>query len=211
MTTAYPACPISLLPHSKLAVRQPSRSVTNMDAVDVATVHSAAPELPLEGPISASAPSTDVPASKIDMNGHREVPMKVTTNGSLLPENSKERHEPGLDVEDANSQVSVMPNSLTSNGNTADAVHENSDGNSNFTPVPLTNGHQEQPAIATSTIKNDLFDEIWSPATKLKCRLEDTKDLIVCPGVYDGFSARIALSVGFDAMYMVLPRFLIVF
>lgn len=41
------------------------------------------------------------------------------------------------------------------------------------------------------------------PATTLKRRLEDTKDLIVCPGVYDGFSARIALSVGFDAMYMV--------
>lgn len=42
-----------------------------------------------------------------------------------------------------------------------------------------------------------------SPATRLKRRLEDTKDLIVCPGVYDGLSARIALSVGCDAMYMV--------
>lgn len=45
--------------------------------------------------------------------------------------------------------------------------------------------------------------EFLSPATTLKRRLENTKDLIVCPGVYDGFSARIALSVGFDAMYMV--------
>lgn len=45
--------------------------------------------------------------------------------------------------------------------------------------------------------------EFLSPATILKRRLENTKDLIVCPGVYDGFSARIALSVGFDAMYMV--------
>lgn len=42
-----------------------------------------------------------------------------------------------------------------------------------------------------------------SPATRLKRRLLDTKDLIVCPGVYDGLSARIALSVGCDAMYMV--------
>jgi len=42
-----------------------------------------------------------------------------------------------------------------------------------------------------------------SPATRLKLRLENTKDLIVCPGVYDGLSARIALSVGCDAMYMV--------
>ena len=45
--------------------------------------------------------------------------------------------------------------------------------------------------------------EFLSPATILKRRLENTKDLIVCPGVYDGFSARIALSVGFDALYMV--------
>lgn len=28
-------------------------------------------------------------------------------------------------------------------------------------------------------------------------------DIIVAPGVYDGFSARIALGVGFDCIYMV--------
>ncbi|KAL8699680.1 MAG: hypothetical protein Q9201_005865 [Fulgogasparrea decipioides] len=39
-------------------------------------------------------------------------------------------------------------------------------------------------------------------ATKLKRRLEETNELIVCPGVHDGFSARIAMSVGFDALYM---------
>lgn len=33
--------------------------------------------------------------------------------------------------------------------------------------------------------------------------------MIVCPGVYDGFSARIALEVGFDALYMV--RYLMLF
>ena len=42
-----------------------------------------------------------------------------------------------------------------------------------------------------------------SRATKLKWLLEDTNELIVCPGVYDGFSARIALDVGFKALYMV--------
>ena len=45
--------------------------------------------------------------------------------------------------------------------------------------------------------------QFLTPATVLKNRLQNTKDLIVCPGVYDGFSARIALSVGFDALYMV--------
>ena len=42
-----------------------------------------------------------------------------------------------------------------------------------------------------------------SSATRLKRRILETDELIVCPGVYDGFSARIALSVGFSALYMV--------
>ncbi|KAF9884308.1 hypothetical protein FE257_001886 [Aspergillus nanangensis] len=39
-------------------------------------------------------------------------------------------------------------------------------------------------------------------ATKLRRTLEDSQDFISAPGVYDGLSARIALSVGFDALYM---------
>lgn len=42
-----------------------------------------------------------------------------------------------------------------------------------------------------------------SGATKLQQKIRETNDLIVCPGVYDGLSARIALSLGFEAMYMV--------
>lgn len=50
--------------------------------------------------------------------------------------------------------------------------------------------------------------ESMSSATRLKRRILETDELVVCPGVYDGFSARIALSVGFTALYMVLfPRF----
>lgn len=47
-------------------------------------------------------------------------------------------------------------------------------------------------------------------ATKLRRMLTDGDNLIVAPGVYDGFSARVALEVGFDCIYMVgpLPRFL---
>ena len=40
-------------------------------------------------------------------------------------------------------------------------------------------------------------------ATTLRRALEDPKSFVVAPGVYDGLSARIALSVGFDALYMV--------
>ncbi|KAL4890048.1 Pyruvate/Phosphoenolpyruvate kinase-like domain-containing protein [Aspergillus ambiguus] len=39
-------------------------------------------------------------------------------------------------------------------------------------------------------------------ATKLRRSLEDPQSFIAAPGVYDGLSARIALSVGFDALYM---------
>jgi hypothetical protein len=42
-----------------------------------------------------------------------------------------------------------------------------------------------------------------SAATKLRKLIETTDDIIVAPGVYDGLSARIALSVGFDCIYMV--------
>jgi methylisocitrate lyase len=45
-----------------------------------------------------------------------------------------------------------------------------------------------------------------SAAKKLRSMLEAGDDIIFCPGVYDGFSARIALSVGFDAIYMVSQR-----
>lgn len=39
-------------------------------------------------------------------------------------------------------------------------------------------------------------------ATKLRQSLEQGKDIVVAPGVHDGFSARIAHSVGFDCLYM---------
>ncbi|CEJ92262.1 hypothetical protein VHEMI07923 [[Torrubiella] hemipterigena] len=41
-----------------------------------------------------------------------------------------------------------------------------------------------------------------SAATKLRQMLQDPETFLLCPGVYDGFSARMALSVGFDCLYM---------
>lgn len=42
-------------------------------------------------------------------------------------------------------------------------------------------------------------------STRLQKMIHETDDLIVCPGVYDGLSARTAHEVGFDALYMVSP------
>lgn len=53
------------------------------------------------------------------------------------------------------------------------------------------NGHNGHAATPTSA------------ATRLRKMLTESDELIVMPGVYDGFSARIALEVGFDGLYMV--------
>ena len=45
-------------------------------------------------------------------------------------------------------------------------------------------------------------------ASKLRRILKDTNELIICPGVYDGLSARVAMELGFKAMYMVLFLFI---
>lgn len=39
---------------------------------------------------------------------------------------------------------------------------------------------------------------------KLRTWLAEKDNIVVCPGVYDGFTARIALSVGFKCLYMVI-------
>lgn len=40
-------------------------------------------------------------------------------------------------------------------------------------------------------------------AARLREFLADPEKIVVCPGVLDGLTARVALSVGFDALYMV--------
>ena len=56
------------------------------------------------------------------------------------------------------------------------------------------NGARQEPTVS-------LY--MTAGASKLRRMLRETDDLIVCPGVYDGISARIAMGLGFKAMYMV--------
>lgn len=44
-------------------------------------------------------------------------------------------------------------------------------------------------------------------AKRLKELLSDPSQMVVCPGVFDGLTARLALASGFDALYMVIPGF----
>jgi len=43
---------------------------------------------------------------------------------------------------------------------------------------------------------------------KLRELLADRSKLLVCPGVYDGLTARIAIKAGFECLYMVQHLFL---
>lgn len=54
---------------------------------------------------------------------------------------------------------------------------------------------EEVPAIS--------HDEPFTGAKKLRHLLENTDELVVCPGVYDGLSARTAIELGFKSLYMV--------
>ena len=40
-------------------------------------------------------------------------------------------------------------------------------------------------------------------AAKLRSLIGRPGQILVCPGVYDGYTARIALQAGFDCLYMV--------
>ncbi|KAJ5547532.1 hypothetical protein N7513_004766 [Penicillium frequentans] len=55
------------------------------------------------------------------------------------------------------------------------------------------NGMRQEPSVSLYVIP---------AASKLRRMLKDTKEMIVCPGVYDGLSARIAMELGFKGMYM---------
>ena len=74
---------------------------------------------------------------------------------------------------------------------------------SNGTKSPKVSLSTKDPTLAFNTYTQVKTVGGLSRATKLKWLLEETSELIVCPGVYDGFSARIALDVGFKALYMV--------
>ena len=55
-----------------------------------------------------------------------------------------------------------------------------------------------------TSITSSTPDARHSAVTKLRSYLADPTKMIVGPGVFDGFSARMALNAGFDCLYMVI-------
>jgi hypothetical protein len=75
---------------------------------------------------------------------------------------------------------------------------------------PICVAGKEQATVAASTNKwlelNSVITQVSEPmsgAKKLRKMIFETNELIICPGVYDGLSARTAIDVGFNALYMV--------
>lgn len=65
----------------------------------------------------------------------------------------------------------------------------------------------ELPIYSTSTVMAEADNDILPVAilpgsTRLRKLIANNAKIIVCPGVYDGLSARIALSLGFEGLYM---------
>ena len=142
-----------------------------------------------------STSSLETAKTKENLSIHSEAPTVPEASGDEGPKDTAKPNS--LADKSVQDHAVKAENSLLTNG-----ISTNPDsGNHTITPIPLVNGYEEDTGAAE--IHSGSQNDIWSPATKLKHRLEKTNDLIVCPGVYDGFSARIALSVGFDTMYMV--------
>ncbi|KAL9021098.1 MAG: hypothetical protein Q9185_001637 [Variospora sp. 1 TL-2023] len=73
---------------------------------------------------------------------------------------------------------------------------------SNYETVPAsTDGYQDTTQTSPTQVVLPSTHSL-SPATRLKHKLHYSKEMIVCPGVYDGLSARIAQAVGFETLYM---------
>ncbi|KAI9661822.1 MAG: hypothetical protein M1821_009061 [Bathelium mastoideum] len=59
-------------------------------------------------------------------------------------------------------------------------------------------GLTEVPSVRTHAVQGRNVPA----STRLQRMIKETNELIVCPGVYDGLSARTAIEVGFDSLYM---------
>ena len=81
----------------------------------------------------------------------------------------------------------------------------------NFNPTrplfgrTISNGYHTPPERTESSVEISAPETIskHDPAsTRLRHMIKNSPSIIACPGVYDGLTARIALSVGFPGLYM---------
>ena len=105
---------------------------------------------------------------------------------STIIENSKTST-----ITSAISTTPVIPSKLSS---VVTTIHEVQTPSTDDSLLDTANLEAPLPILPSTSIP---------ASTRLQKMLKETDKLIVCPGVYDGLSTRIAHEVGFDALYMV--------
>ena len=89
-----------------------------------------------------------------------------------------------------------------------DAIHHNLILEANIKESTVGNcSNGDHPINYTSVVMAEADNDILAAAilpgsTRLRKLIANHGKIIVCPGVYDGLSARIALSLGFEDLYM---------
>ena len=68
--------------------------------------------------------------------------------------------------------------------------------------VPQIQLESVEPTSAVAIRAPSTYDAEAPASTRLRHMIKNLDHILVCPGVYDGLSARIALSCGFEGMYM---------
>ncbi|KAL8890735.1 MAG: hypothetical protein Q9192_005835 [Flavoplaca navasiana] len=142
-------------------------------------------------------PSKDeaVPASK-----DTDVAQNKPTLGDILPLSTTQAETKSgserVPASEDNFATDTMPqNAFTTSTTQPEAMPDPK------TPLAATEGNQNTVQTSSTDGVSPLAHSL-SPATRLKHKLQHSRDLIVCPGVYDGLSARIAQSAGFETLYM---------
>lgn len=122
---------------------------------------------------------------------------------------------PTLEVDPIPATIPVKSNGESYFGSTVEPVHSKVPeketlavqySNKNGDISIVANQRDSSPGwLLLNHVKAFLNEPVYG-ATKLRKMLFETNELIVCPGVYDGLSARTAIELGFNALYMVCTR-----
>lgn len=72
-----------------------------------------------------------------------------------------------------------------------------------MTSTATTTNNMGSLGSSNSTMSSGKACAPLTAASRLREMLKDPSKVVVCPGVFDGLTARLALAAGYDAMYMV--------
>ncbi|KAI4267745.1 MAG: hypothetical protein L6R38_008117 [Xanthoria sp. 2 TBL-2021] len=167
-------------------------------AVDVAVKPLPSKEMQRLSFVKSPETPPDTPADDVNISGiqGKTEPQDTLPEPSVQPvheakDNAFPASTDGAEVQSKAKRQNILPISTTQ-------LEAKSDPQS---PPAATEGYQDTVQTSPMNVVPPLVDSL-SPAARLKHKLRYSRDLIVCPGVYDGLSARIAQSVGFETLYM---------